>query len=237
MSTFESSGTDFKAVRQSLLAERRRNYRCGNNYVTLSSIPTWLQHSREKVAGAPSEAAAVSPSNKLADKVSLWRGDITRLELDAVVNAANRSLLGGGGVDGAIHAAAGPQLRAECAALRGCDTGEVKLTQGYRLPARHVLHTVGPVGEKPDLLRRCYAGCLELARRHGLRSLAFPCVSTGVFGYPNEAAARVALATVRTELEQHADELDRVVFCLFLEQDVKAYQRLMPVFFPLEDGA
>ena len=221
------------------LAERRRYYGCGDRYVRLSDIPSWLDYCRHAPGvGTGTRASAVSPptvvaDNQLAERVSFWRGDITLLEVDAIVNAANRSLLGGGGVDGAVHRAAGPELRAECATLGGCETGDAKLTGGYGLPARHVLHTVGPVGEQPQLLRACYLRCLQLARLHRLRSLAFPCVSTGVFGYPQEAAARVALQTVREQLEQGAELPERVVFCLFLESDVIAYMRQLPVFFPV----
>ena len=221
------------------LAERRRQYSCGERYVPLSEVPSWLHYCRhlagaETVARAAAEPPAAAADPSLAERVSFWRGDITTLEVDAIVNAANRALLGGGGVDGAIHRAAGPALKAECAALGGCETGDAKLTAGHRLPARHVLHTVGPVGEKPELLAACYSRCLQLARQHRLRSVAFPCVSTGVFGYPQEAAARVALQTVREELLRDPQLPERVIFCLFLEQDVAAYMRLLPVFFPVE---
>ncbi|XP_043190999.1 macro domain-containing protein CT2219-like isoform X4 [Amphibalanus amphitrite] len=211
------------------LAERRRQYSCGDRYVPLSDIPSWLDYNRQRTS-----AESLVTNNPLAERVSFWRGDITALEVDAIVNAANKSLLGGGGVDGAIHRAAGPELKAECATLGGCETGDAKLTAGYRLPARHVLHTVGPVGERPELLASCYRRCLELARQHRLRSVAFPCVSTGVFGYPQEAAATVALQTVREQLEKDAQLPERVVFCLFLEEDVAAYLRQLPVFFPVK---
>ena len=136
---------------------------------------------------------------RMADRMRIVSGDITRLAMDAIVNAANSSLLGGGGVDGAIHRAAGPQLVAECQTLGGCPTGESRITQGYRLPARHVIHTVGPVWRggshgEDELLANCYRNSLALAQQHGLRTIAFPAISTGIYGFPRERAARIAVA-------------------------------------------
>ena len=158
-------------------------------------------------------------------------GDITKLAVDAIVNAANRTLLGGGGVDGAIHRAAGPGLLAECVTLGGCRTGEAKITGGHRLPAKHVIHTVGPVwhgGERgePELLRNCYRNSLALARRHGLRSIAFPCISTGIYGFPAEPAARLAVAAVRDDEAESENPLD-VTFCCFSETDRDLYLSLL----------
>ena len=157
------------------------------------------------------------------------QGDITKCDVDAIVNAANSSLLGGGGVDGAIHRAAGPDLVHECRILAGCKTGQAKITKGYRLPARYIIHTVGPVWRggtngEPDLLASCYRASLELARRHALRTIAFPTISTGIFGYPLPAAADVAAATVAAELLATPEAFDRIVFVCFDETATGIFQ-------------
>ncbi len=161
------------------------------------------------------------------------QADITKLDVDAIVNAANSSLLGGGGVDGAIHRAAGPDLVHECRLLGGCKTGQAKITKGYRLKARHIIHTVGPVwqdglhGER-EKLASCYHSSLELAADHDLASIAFPCISTGIYGYPPEDAAVVAVQTVRSFLEQSAHRIE-VTFCCFSAHDLNIYQKLLTV--------
>jgi O-acetyl-ADP-ribose deacetylase (regulator of RNase III) len=164
-------------------------------------------------------------------RLEVRQGDITRLAVDAIVNAANSSLLGGGGVDGAIHRAAGPDLVHECRLLGGCPTGQARITAGYRLPARHIIHTVGPVWRggghgEPELLAACYASCLELAVRRQLATIAFPAISTGIFGYPLDAAADVAIATVADALR--STEVPRsVVFCTFDDAATAAYARAL----------
>ncbi|KAJ1985829.1 hypothetical protein H4R33_003741 [Dimargaris cristalligena] len=192
--------------------------------VKVSSLPTVAQQLKSR--GVPSPA-------RVWEVVSVWRGDITHLEVDAIVNAAKNSLMGGGGVDGAIHAAAGPELVQACRQIKGgCPTGEVRITPGFRLPARQVIHTVGPVGEKPSLLKSCYEKCFASMTMvdgdspRGIRTIAFPCISTGVYGYPARKAAELVIPTTKAWLEQddHLAQVDRIIFCVFSESDYNLYQ-------------
>ena len=163
-------------------------------------------------------------------KIAIIQADITTLKVDAIVNAANSSLLGGGGVDGAIHRAAGPELLAECRGLGGCATGKAKLTEGYRLPARFVIHAVGPVWRggdqgEPELLASCYRSSLQLAVEQGVRSIAFPAISCGIFGYPVEQAAQIAIREVQNFLAAH-DRIEQVYLVCFGNDIYSAYQRV-----------
>jgi O-acetyl-ADP-ribose deacetylase len=166
-----------------------------------------------------------------SDRIRLELGDITRLAVDAIVNAANSSLLGGGGVDGAVHRAAGPELLAECRGIGGCPPGEARLTRGHRLPARHVIHTVGPIwrggnAEEAEILAGCYRSCLSIAVERALRTIAFPAIATGVYGFPRQEAAAIAVATVRAHLDRQQYP-ETVMFVCFDEATREAYRQAL----------
>ncbi len=170
-------------------------------------------------------------------RISLILGDITRQHVDAIVNAANNSLLGGGGVDGAIHRAAGPELLAECRTLNGCATGEAKITKGYRLPAKHVIHTVGPIwrggtNREDELLASCYRACTHLAAEHGLQTIAFPSISTGVYGFPVERASVIAVREIAAALSRHQNIVEVRIIC-FDESTLEVYKKTLCMTHPV----
>jgi O-acetyl-ADP-ribose deacetylase (regulator of RNase III) len=166
----------------------------------------------------------------MPDKIEIHKVDITTLAVDAIVNAANTSLLGGGGVDGAIHRAAGPELLQECRQLHGCKTGQAKLTRGYRLPASHVIHTVGPVwhggnNKEPELLASCYRACYEIARNNHFKTVAFPAISCGIYGYPIEPATEIAVREAMAALESNG-QIETIIFACFNQEIFAAYKRM-----------
>ena len=177
----------------------------------------------------------------MTDRISLIRQDITLLEVDAIVNAANNSLLGGGGVDGAIHRAAGPQLLAECRALGGCETGDAKITRGYNLKAHWVIHTVGPVWQggghgEEELLARCYRRSLEVAAERQVKTIAFPAISAGVYGFPMDGAARIAVTQVNAHLSENANPESVFLVC-FNDRAYQSYSRALQEASPISGGA
>eukprot|EP00026_Physarum_polycephalum_P010466 Phypoly_transcript_10630.p1 GENE.Phypoly_transcript_10630~~Phypoly_transcript_10630.p1 ORF type:complete len:398 (+),score=113.63 Phypoly_transcript_10630:47-1240(+) len=237
------------------LEQRRERYSCKKKFTKAEDIVRWESFktktspldtkspvSDHKVSqvwfhkhfdlSGPNIFAKYKEDPVINSKVALWSGNITTLEIDAILNAANTSLLGGGGVDGAIHSAAGGKLYDECKLLNGCKSGEAKITRGYRLPAKYIIATVGPVGEKPEVLYNAYYNSLEVAKKYGIRTFALCGVSTGVYGYPLYAASHIALATVRKWLEKNKKHVDMIVFCTFLPRETSCYESMMPLYFP-----
>jgi len=209
----------------------------GNSeHVEISSIKRWSEYWNTLAMYAK------FPQLKLFNRMSglnisfptLWFGDITLLQVDVIVNAAHRGLTGGGGVDGYIHSRAGEQLFEECLKLNGCEPGEAKMTSSYKLPSKYVIHTVGPFGENEEILKNCYLNCLNLAIQNGLKTIAFPCISTGHYQYPIINATLVVLKTIRDwlEINNHSDDIELVIFCVNKVEAEVVYEEYMPNFFP-----
>ncbi|KAM6435237.1 ADP-ribose glycohydrolase MACROD1 isoform 3-T4 [Liasis olivaceus] len=227
-----TTSTDWKEAKSFLKGlnnKQRREHYFTRDVIKLKQIPTWKEMAKSARIRQPEETI-YPKDNHLNGKISLVRGDITKLEVDAIVNA----------VDGCIHRAAGPLLKEECRTLNGCETGKAKITCGYRLPAKFVIHTVGPIAQgEPSAsqqteLGNCYKNSLKLALENKLQTVAFPCISTGVFGYPNDAAAEVVLNTLHKWLEDNKDKVERLIVCVYLEKDDEIYKEKLPRFFPID---
>ncbi|KAL0810501.1 hypothetical protein ABMA28_010624 [Loxostege sticticalis] len=234
------------------LEEKRQLYKPGD-YIILDKVDPWckfviknkdiemLKHTLDDLTEFEKIKLDSSKDKELSEKVSIFQGDITKLEIDAIVNAANSRLIAGGGVDGAIHRAAGPFLQEECNSLHGCATGDAKVTSGYNLPAKYVIHTVGPRDGSVKDLQSCYDKSLSFHHEYKIKSIAFPCIATGIYGFPNRLAAHIALRTARKFLEANED-MERIIFCTFMPVDVDIYKTLMQMYFPVHawhynDGA
>jgi len=220
--------------------------------IPLASLPSLTSlYASKSLLPPTSIPAKLQPSKEFNDRVHLWQGDITKLEVTAIVNAANKSLLGGGGVDGAIHSAAGPSLKSYCRTLNGVETGQAKISPGFGLPSSFVIHTAGPIyesyenkGECKTLLEGCYKSALKCAvdddeksgkdGGEGVESIAFCGISTGIYGYPIEPATHVALGTVRDFLENDPNQskVRHIIFTCFPDRDMRCYEKLLPVYFP-----
>ena len=197
--------------------------------VDRSKIPGWRCSVRKPVTF--DELPPIFKTDGPESKIRVYQGAVTDMAVDAIVNAANEGCMGGGGVDGAVHDAAGPLLMRECASFPGCETGQTRITKGYLLPAKFILHTVGPRGQYPLQLKSAYETCFALARRHGLRTIAFCCISTGIFGYPLDAATKVAIEVALRVLRSDAgSDIDGVVFACFRREEASMYQKLLPKF-------
>lgn len=207
--------------------------------IKATALPRWSvqYHSLRASKDAPKLEPGVFEVNPVInEKIALWRGDITALEIDGIVNAANSDLWAGGGICGAIHRAAGSRLEQACDKIGSCPTGNTVITPGFKLPSKYVLHSVGPTNKSPDALESCYRTIMECCVKHKVRSVCMCCISTGIFGFPNEPACIIALSTVRKFLENPENQkaIDLVVFCTFMIEDVKLYDQFTPMFFPVE---
>lgn len=207
--------------------------------VPLSKIAPWSEHGASVCArvNRPAEFK-FEPNTEINQLVSfLPRGDSTALQIDAIVNAANSGLYAGGGICGAIHSAAGPELAQACHKIGGCPTGGAVITPGFKLPAKHVIHAVGPIGEHPDELESAYKSTLNLMDGENVRSVGLCCISTGIYGYPIKPATEIALRVVREFLEdeENRKKVDRIIFVVFMAKDVEVYSKLLPVYFPLPE--
>ncbi|GIQ87047.1 hypothetical protein KIPB_009009, partial [Kipferlia bialata] len=216
-------------------APQPRKTRSSSQYYTLEDMIRWDTY--RHVFNIPAVESDRQPNpdinRKARPRVCIHQGNICALEMDAIVNAANSGLYAGGGVCGAIFSAAGRRvLQQACDKVSPCPAGEARMTPGFNLPVKHVIHAVGPMGSGDAILEGAYRSSLDLCLEHGLRSIAFPCISTGIFGFPNERAAHIASATVRDFLDTHPDSMDCVTFCIFGDRDLQIYKEVLGVYFP-----
>ncbi|XP_059062577.1 macro domain-containing protein CT2219-like [Achroia grisella] len=245
--TSESKWNNVKKDILSLPLEEKRKLYKGGDYIALDNVDPWWKyvtqnkkeleskkHTLDDLTEFQKIQISTARNKEISKKVSIFKGDITKLEVDAIVNAANSRLKAGGGVDGAIHRSAGPLLQQECNTLGGCVTGDAKVTGGYNLPAKYVIHTVGPQDGSAQKLQSCYETCLSHQKKYQLQTIAFPCISTGIYGFPNRLAAHIALSTARKYLEA-SEGVERIIFCTFMPVDVDIYETLMQMYFPVHE--
>lgn len=213
------------------LEEKRKLYKC-KKYFPLNDIPLWTDSSKK--LKLKKVTPKYKPNTKINSKISIFQGDISTLEIDAIVNAASPGLLGGGGIDGCINSGAGRFLRKECESLGGCKPGNTKITKGYRLPAKYVLHSVGPLNKEKEVMKSCYTTCLELVESNNIKSVAFCCIGTGAYGFPLPEATQIACETIREWIEKNEDKIDRIIFCVYSNKELDEYTKTIPIYFPLE---
>ncbi|XP_049882328.1 macro domain-containing protein RSc0334-like [Pectinophora gossypiella] len=245
MTTEPKMVTEKKRILELPLEEKRKLYR-SQDFLIVDKVDPWCnyvirnkhlatkKHTLDDLNEFKKITLDPELNKKLSEKVSIYKGDITKLEVDAIVNAANSLLRAGGGVDGAIHRAAGPLLQQECNTLGGCPTGQAKVTGGYDLPAKYVIHTVGPQDGSAPALQKCYINSLAHHKEYNIQTIAFPCISTGIYGFPNRLAAHIALQIARQFLEKN-EKFERIIFCTFMPIDIDIYETLLQMYFPVQE--
>jgi O-acetyl-ADP-ribose deacetylase (regulator of RNase III) len=225
-------------VEPNTLEEKRALYKC-KKYIPVEKFIPWSEAGKKVKSKIDSRYPLelndpiYKPNDSINKKISLYQGDITALEIDAIVNAASPGLKGGGGMDAAVHSAAGPFLMKECKSFDGCAPGETRLTKGYKLPGKNVLHSVGPLGKESEILTSCYKTSCDLIEKHGLKTVAFSCIGTGAFGFPLPDATKIACATMREWMESHQESVDLIIFCVYSNKELDEYKKNLATYFPL----
>jgi len=227
--------TESWRLEEMLTIQQRRSRYTVTNYVTKDRLKSWFVESKttDLNLSKSNHDTLYHKNDEINKKIGLYHGDITHLEIDAIVNAANESLSGGGGVDFVVHRNGGEKIREECMVLNGCPTGETRITRGYNLPAKYVLHTVGPTHEDSVLLKNCYQTCLDLVLKHEIKTIAFCGISTGIFGYPLESACSIAMESIRNFLDLHHAKVDMIIFVTFKKEERNIYLEKMFQYFPI----